>query len=97
MFGRWDDTKGDENIDFMPTILSRFDMIFIVKDEHDEHRDMVSVESLSGVKYIHYKQNRECRVPTRHRKPGKLQFYFSGLKNSWNLRKMPKLMENICQ
>lgn len=26
----------------MPTILSRFDMIFIVKDEHNEERDMVS-------------------------------------------------------
>ena len=31
-----------QNIDFMPTILSRFDMIFIVKDEHDEGKDMVS-------------------------------------------------------
>jgi DNA replication licensing factor MCM5 len=41
VFGRWDDTKGEENIDFMPTILSRFDMIFVVKDEHDEGRDMV--------------------------------------------------------
>lgn len=25
----------------MPTILSRFDMIFIVKDEHDQQKDMV--------------------------------------------------------
>lgn len=41
VFGRWDETKGEENIDFMPTILSRFDMIFIVKDEHNEERDMV--------------------------------------------------------
>ena len=41
IFGRWDDLKGDENIDFMPTILSRFDMIFIVKDEHNEARDTV--------------------------------------------------------
>merc|ERR1711936_971680 len=24
VFGRWDDTKAEENIDFMPTILSRF-------------------------------------------------------------------------
>merc|ERR1712083_229632 len=39
VFGRWDDTKAEENIDFMPTILSRFDTIFIVKDEHDEGRD----------------------------------------------------------
>lgn len=42
VYGRWDETKGEENIDFMPTILSRFDMIFIVKDEHNESRDMVS-------------------------------------------------------
>lgn len=42
MFGRWDETKGEDNIDFMPTILSRFDMIFIVKDEHNEERDVVS-------------------------------------------------------
>ena len=41
MFGSWDDTKAEENIDFMPTILSRFDMIFIVRDRHDEARDMV--------------------------------------------------------
>merc|ERR1712183_1227268 len=39
VFGRWDDSKAEENIDFMPTILSRFDTIFIVKDEHDEARD----------------------------------------------------------
>lgn len=42
VFGRWDDTKGEDNIDFMPTILSRFDMIFIVKDEHNAERDIVS-------------------------------------------------------
>lgn len=40
VFGRWDETKGGENIDFMPTILSRFDMIFIVKDEHEQSKDM---------------------------------------------------------
>ncbi|XP_066594650.1 DNA replication licensing factor Mcm5 [Prorops nasuta] len=40
VFGRWDEIKGEENIDFMPTILSRFDMIFIVKDEHEESRDI---------------------------------------------------------
>ncbi|SCZ89828.1 BZ3500_MvSof-1268-A1-R1_Chr9g10610 [Microbotryum saponariae] len=40
VFGRYDDMKTPgENIDFQTTILSRFDMIFIVKDEHDENRD----------------------------------------------------------
>lgn len=40
VYGRWDESKGDDNIDFMPTILSRFDMIFVVKDEHNAQRDM---------------------------------------------------------
>eukprot|EP00794_Sanderia_malayensis_P020544 gene20544-22565_t len=40
VYGRWDETKGEQNIDFMPTILSRFDAIFIVKDEHDKSKDM---------------------------------------------------------
>ncbi|KAL1501163.1 hypothetical protein ABEB36_006544 [Hypothenemus hampei] len=48
-FGRWDETKGDENIDFMPTILSRFDMIFIVKDEHDQNRDMILAKHVLGI------------------------------------------------
>ncbi|RZF41144.1 hypothetical protein LSTR_LSTR010796 [Laodelphax striatellus] len=49
VFGRWDDTKGEENIDFMPTILSRFDMIFIVKDEHDEARDSTLAKHIMNV------------------------------------------------
>ncbi|KAI8370368.1 MCM2/3/5 family-domain-containing protein [Radiomyces spectabilis] len=41
VFGRYDDMKSPgENIDFQTTILSRFDMIFIVKDEHNEARDV---------------------------------------------------------
>eukprot|EP01134_Creolimax_fragrantissima_P002299 CFRG2299T1 len=39
-FGRWDDTKDTEsNIDFQATILSRFDMIYIVKDVATEEQD----------------------------------------------------------
>lgn len=39
--GRWDDYKSDEeNVDFMPTILSRFDMIFVIKDKHDYESDL---------------------------------------------------------
>ncbi|CAH0551980.1 unnamed protein product [Brassicogethes aeneus] len=49
VFGRWDETKGDENIDFLPTILSRFDMIFIVKDEHDKARDITLAKHIMGV------------------------------------------------
>ncbi|KAI1932941.1 minichromosome maintenance protein 5 [Ophidiomyces ophidiicola] len=40
VFGRYDDMKTPgENIDFQTTILSRFDMIFIVRDEHEKGRD----------------------------------------------------------
>uniref|UniRef100_A0A1A9WPS9 DNA replication licensing factor MCM5 n=1 Tax=Glossina brevipalpis TaxID=37001 RepID=A0A1A9WPS9_9MUSC len=49
IFGRWDETKGEENIDFMPTILSRFDMIFIVKDVHDEMRDITMAKHIINV------------------------------------------------
>ena len=49
VFGRWDDTKAEHNIDFMPTILSRFDMIFIVKDEHNEKRDMILAKHVLNV------------------------------------------------
>lgn len=49
LFGRWDDTKGEENIDFMPTILSRFDMIFIVKDEHDQNKDITLAKHVMNI------------------------------------------------
>ena len=49
IFGLWDDTKGDENIDLMPTILSRFDMIFLVRDEHLEARDLTLARHILGV------------------------------------------------
>ncbi|KAK4885009.1 hypothetical protein RN001_001280 [Aquatica leii] len=49
IFGRWDETKGEENIDFMPTILSRFDMIFIVKDEHNQERDITLARHIMNV------------------------------------------------
>lgn len=49
IFGRWDDSKADDNIDFMPTILSRFDMIFIVKDVHDEARDIKMAQHVVNV------------------------------------------------
>lgn len=49
VYGRWDDTKGEQNIDFLPTILSRFDMIFIVKDEHDRQKDITLAKHVMGI------------------------------------------------
>ncbi|RIB16945.1 MCM2/3/5 family-domain-containing protein [Gigaspora rosea] len=50
IFGRYDDMKTPgENIDFQTTILSRFDMIFIVKDEHNDARDRDIARHVLGV------------------------------------------------
>jgi peptidoglycan/LPS O-acetylase OafA/YrhL len=43
VFGRYDDTRSAaDNIDLLPTILSRFDLIFIVRDLRDEKRDIAT-------------------------------------------------------
>jgi DNA replication licensing factor MCM5 len=50
IFGRYDDLKSPgENIDFQTTILSRFDMIFIVRDEHDRGRDERIAKHVMGI------------------------------------------------
>jgi len=50
VFGRWDDTKDtSDNIDFKSTILSRFDVIFVVKDEHNEERDQMIARHVIGI------------------------------------------------
>ena len=50
IFGRYDDLKTPgENIDFQTTILSRFDMIFVVRDDHDRNRDENIARHVMGV------------------------------------------------
>ncbi|ATY60689.1 DNA replication licensing factor mcm5 [Cordyceps militaris CM01] len=50
IFGRYDDMKTPgENIDFQTTILSRFDMIFIVKDEHNREKDINIAKHVMGI------------------------------------------------
>lgn len=50
VFGRYDDLKSPgENIDFQTTILSRFDMIFIVRDEHERGRDEKIARHVMGI------------------------------------------------
>jgi len=50
IFGRYDDLKSAaENIDLMTTILSRFDLIFIVRDIRDEERDRGIARHVMGV------------------------------------------------
>ncbi|RKP19320.1 MCM-domain-containing protein [Rozella allomycis CSF55] len=50
IFGRYDELKTPgENIDFSSTILSRFDMIFIVKDEHNKDKDITLAKHVLNV------------------------------------------------
>ena len=50
VFGRYDDSlSAAENIDFMPTILSRFDLIFIVRDVRDAKRDEAIARHVMGI------------------------------------------------
>lgn len=50
IFGRYDDLKSPgENIDFQTTILSRFDLIFIVRDSHDRNRDETIAKHVMGI------------------------------------------------
>ncbi|TPX44036.1 hypothetical protein SeMB42_g04458 [Synchytrium endobioticum] len=54
VFGRYDDMKTPgENIDFQSTILSRFDLIFIVKDEWNEARDRTIAKHVLNVHMNH--------------------------------------------
>eukprot|EP00762_Andalucia_godoyi_P002921 ANDGO_04148.mRNA.1 DNA replication licensing factor MCM5 len=48
--GRYDDMKtASEQVDFQSTILSRFDLIFIVRDVRDEARDRSLAQHVLGV------------------------------------------------
>lgn len=49
-FGRYDDSRSSaENIEFQSTILSRFDLIFIVRDVRDDKRDRTIAEHVLGL------------------------------------------------
>ncbi|KAK3944968.1 DNA replication licensing factor mcm5 [Diplogelasinospora grovesii] len=87
IFGRYDDMKTPgENIDFQTTILSRFDMIFIVKDEHERGRDERIAKHVMG---IHMggrgvEEQTESEIPVE-----KMRRYFSYCKS----RCAPRLSE----
>lgn len=50
VYGRYDDMKSaSENIDLMTTILSRFDLIFLVRDVRDEELDKMICHHVMGV------------------------------------------------
>ncbi|KAJ7770848.1 MCM-domain-containing protein [Mycena maculata] len=63
VFGRYDEGRSPgENIDFQTTILSRFDMIFIVKDEHNEQRDKMIARHVMNTHMNRPEENAEQAV-----------------------------------
>eukprot|EP00607_Mallomonas_marina_P001687 CAMPEP_0182434404 /NCGR_PEP_ID=MMETSP1167-20130531/69617_1 /TAXON_ID=2988 /ORGANISM="Mallomonas Sp, Strain CCMP3275" /LENGTH=626 /DNA_ID=CAMNT_0024624247 /DNA_START=143 /DNA_END=2024 /DNA_ORIENTATION=+ len=61
IYGRYDDTKSiGDNIDLMTTILSRFDMIFVVRDVRDRERDIGIAQHVLDV---HMSSNTADSVP----------------------------------
>ena len=50
VFGRYDDFKSAaDQIDLMTTILSRFDLIFLVRDVREEERDLMICRHVMGI------------------------------------------------
>ena len=50
VYGRYDDTRTTmENMAFLPSILSRFDLIFIVRDIRDFNRDLEMAKNVMNV------------------------------------------------
>lgn len=59
-FGRYDDTRAaSENIEFQSTILSRFDLIFIVRDIRTDARDSSIARHVIGL----HRQGQETSLP----------------------------------
>ncbi|KAI1497557.1 MCM-domain-containing protein [Biscogniauxia marginata] len=93
IFGRYDDMKTPgENIDFQTTILSRFDMIFIVKDEHTRDKDERIARHVMG---IHMggrglEEQVEGEVPVE-----KMRRYLSYCKSRCAPRLSPKAAEKL--
>ena len=57
IYGRYDDTRSTaDNIDFLPSILSRFDLIFIVRDIRDYTRDIEMAKNVMNV-HLHAGKN----------------------------------------
>lgn len=65
VYGRYDDSKtAAENIDFLPTILSRFDLIFVVRDIRNAEIDKTMAHHIMNVHMNNTNnQNIEGEVP----------------------------------
>lgn len=93
IFGRYDDMKlPGENIDFQTTILSRFDMIFIVKDEHNEKRD---IQIASHVMNIHTGKTPQSSTEGGEYDIGKMRKYINYCRLKCAPRLTPQASEKL--
>lgn len=102
VFGRYDEMRTPgENIDFSSTILSRFDMIFVVRDEHNASRDITLAKHVLSV-HINAKEstnpsaggsgtcsNDQFDLAT-------MKKYISFAKSSCSPRLSPRAAERLC-
>ncbi|KAK3196112.1 minichromosome maintenance protein 5 [Lecanicillium sp. MT-2017a] len=93
IFGRYDDMKTPgENIDFQTTILSRFDMIFIVKDEHTREKDERIAKHVMGI----HMDNRGAEEITESEIPvDKMRRYLSYCRSRCAPRLSPEAAEKL--
>lgn len=88
IFGRYDDMKSPgENIDFQTTILSRFDLIFIVRDDHDRARDERIAKHVMG---IHMGGQNDTETPNASIPVEKMKRYISYCKSRCAPRLSPE-------
>lgn len=93
VFGRYDDIKSPgDNIDFQTTILSRFDMIFIVKDEHNENRDKTIAEHVMN---IHMNKAVDYGSTTGEISIEKMKKYINYCRNKCAPRLTPEAAEKL--
>ncbi|KAF1346139.1 DNA replication licensing factor MCM5 [Delphinella strobiligena] len=95
IFGRYDDMKSPgENIDFQTTILSRFDLIFIVRDEHDRARDERIAKHVMGIHMGGQGQN-DSETPAVTIPVEKMKRYISYCKSRCAPRLSPEAAEKL--
>ncbi|RPB03626.1 MCM-domain-containing protein [Choiromyces venosus 120613-1] len=93
IFGRYDDMKSPgENIDFQTTILSRFDMIFIVKDDHNPERDATMAKHIMG---LHMNQLPQGEEETGDINIAKMKRYITYCKTRCAPRLSPEAAEKL--
>ena len=93
IFGRYDDLKTPgENIDFQTTILSRFEIIYIVRDEHDRARDERMAKHVMGI-HMNGEVNGADEASSVAIPVGKMKRYISYCKQ----RCAPRLSESAAE